>query len=155
MHLVLHLLTGHCYTQTESIVKYSHDKKFLEMETSTSMGCREESTSFSDNTCQNVTQNWKPRPDYENKDDFLFLSVQECRCDKEHCSSEEDYKNTTESVERSLNDWKEMRKAQGHKDEIVEIPSHEPPEETGGIICNKIIISTVVSSPFLLNLERF
>jgi hypothetical protein len=110
------------------------------MQTSTSMGCREESTSFSDNTCQNITKDWKSKSKFfpENKDDFLFLSVQECRCDKEHCSSEEDYKNTTESVEKSLNDWKEMRKAQGHKEEIVEVPPPGPPH--GGIICNKIII---------------
>jgi hypothetical protein len=33
-----------------------------------------------------------------------------------------------------------MRKAQGHKEEIVEVPPHEPPEETDGIICNEIII---------------
>jgi hypothetical protein len=118
--------TGYCFAQTETIVKYY--KSIAYQETRDSMACREETTPFTDNTCQNVTHEWDNSGWWfgeTKKEDILFLAVQECRCGTEHCAGEADMKKTQEVVEKSLNAWKEQRKREGHVDNIVVIDPND------------------------------
>ncbi len=134
IYYFLKIIPGYCYAQTETIVKYSDDKRHLRSRTRTTMGCREENTTtFTDNTCQNVSLNYQSNALFTvRREDTLFLEVQECRCGSDRCNGEGDLKNTTQTVETAFNEWKEMRKAQGHKEEIIVVSPNENIDDKEG-----------------------